>query len=818
MLYHSVIDHLAPEDPRVIGGSININDLGIWLARVRTDPNFDKTVIKEWIEALETHIKQGEMKLEFAKLCGRLYTDWLESGDAVTVRSDVSGPLPPETSNEDVKQEGRKELHEQVTRLRSIIFQPTGVDTTALEAYLNDIFSSKTSSVLLDEMRQGMAAFGKDLRDRTITARDMRWTVESLLASDLMLPDKRAALREFTDNETVLAEVANVINMRLRALSSWKWSAEGIEVDMRRYLHGKYRAFTDPDILDALFLQWVGVMWGIKFKQDARVIFLSNTWKFAIPGSESSTVTSDTIAIDSSIDTINSERKDHRNTYFLTGHLSDNVSPKPHYDEPADAAGDDLGDTAGATVEVKQQLLNIMSTECHLNLGLHGSHTIVRTDMDWFGPSLPHESIIAILRFFGIPSDWLEFFRAFLRMPIRFPGDPEVRTRVRGTPIAYVLSAFFGEVVLFGMDFAVNQRAHGVFLYRIHDDIWWWDSNSKRCSLAWQEMNKYAQLVGLSFNEQKTGSTCVRGVTDPDFPLPTGDIRWGFLKFDSSEARFVIDQEQVDEHITELRRQLANTKSVLGWISVYNKYMAFFVRNFGGRPAECFGRQHVVDVSKTLVRIQQQVILRPGSKSDETDEQEGGAIGYLAAELERRYGIRDLPQGYFYFPLSSGGLALRDPLIDILVMGETMTGDAVASVERALLSEEEVYEFAKKKWEFEQQETTSVLAQQAPPPIFIPFSSFCEMSSQNFHQLYTSLISVNKPRPVFLTPAIAAQSSNSRRRDIQGQGTESYKGWVFEAYGKDVIRRFGGLDIVDPRMIPIGLVHLYKTSRIRWDQ
>lgn len=785
VLYHSVIDHLTPEDPRVIGGGINIDDLGIWLARVRTDPNFDKTIIKEWIEALETHIKHGQMKLEFAKLCGRLYTDWLESGDSVTARSDVSGFLPPETGKENIKQEGRKELHEQVARLRSIIFRSTEVDTAALDVYLNNIFSSKTSAALLDEMRQGMAAFGKDLRDRTITALDMRWTVESLLASDLMLPDKRAALREFTDNETVLAEVANVINMRLRTLGSWKWPAEGIEVDMRRYLHGKYRAFTDPDILDALFLQWAGVMWGMKFKQDARDIFLSNAWKFAIPGSDSSTVISDTIAIDSSINTINAERKRHRNTYFLTGHLPDNVNSRLHYDEPADATGDDLGDTASATVEVKQQLLNIMSMECHLNLSLHGSHTIARTDMDWFGPSLPHEAIITILRFFGIPADWLEFFHAFLRMPVCFPGDPEVRTRVRGTPISYALSAFFGEAVLFGMDFAVNQHAHGVFLYRIHDDIWWWDSNSKRCSLAWQEMNRYAQLVGLRFNEQKSGSICVRGEIDPNFPLPTGDIRWGFLKFDSSEARFVIDQEQVNEHITELRRQLANTKSVLGWISVYNKYMAFFVRNFGGRPADCFGRRHAVEVSKALVRIQREVILKSPSGS-ETDEKEGGAIGYLAAELERHYGVRDLPQGYFYFPLSSGGLALHDPLIDILVMGADMITDAAASIERALLLEEEVYDSAKKKWEIEHRETTSVLAQRVPPTVFIPFSSFCEMSSHNLYQLYTGLIGVYKPRPALLTPAI------SRRKEIKRHGTESYQGWVFEAYGNDVIRRFGG--------------------------
>ncbi|KAJ3565396.1 hypothetical protein NP233_g7655 [Leucocoprinus birnbaumii] len=823
ILYRSVLEHLAPDEPRLINGTVNVDDLCIWLARVRTDPNFDKKVVKEWIAALESHIKQGERKLEFAKLCGRLYTDWLESRDSVTVRSDVSGPLPQQdTAKGDTKQEGREEMHEQVARLRSIIFQPTNMDTEALEAYLASVFSSKAAQAILDDMRVGMAKFGSALRDRTITANDMRWTVESLLASDLMSPDKRAALREFTDNQTVLEELSNVINMRLRAFGSWKWPNEAITVDMRRYLHGKYRAFTDPDILDALFLQWVGIMWGMKFKSDARDVFHSEAWKIAVPGDAMTSIPSDSVSADVSPSTVNSERKHQRNSLFLTGHLPDNVSPKPFYDEPADAAGDDLGDTAGATVEVKQQLLNILSTECYLNLSLHGSQSIVRTDIDWFGPSLPHESILTILRFFGVKSDWLEFFRTFLRMPVRFPGEPDAHTRVRGTPISYALSGFFGEVVLFGMDFAINQRTNGLFLYRIHDDIWFWDSNPRRCALAWKEMNEYAKLVGLTFNTSKTGSACVQNDGTPpptalDLELPTGDIRWGFLKFDSKEARFVIDQDLVDGHIKELRRQLGHTKSVLGWISVYNKYMAFFVRNFGGRPAQCFGRQHVIEVTKTLVRVQQEIIGTEGSATGSG----GGVVEHLENELAKRYDVHDLPKGYFYFPLSSGGLALRDPLIDILVMGESMSGNARAAIDDALQKEQEPYEIAKKEWELEQRQAaiaSGADSGELPPLVYIPFRAYCEISSWNIYQLYSSLAAVHQPRQVQITPLIRSSFTARGRNEVLGSGRESYKGWVYEAYGRDVVRMFGALEIVDPRMIPIGLVHLYKTSRISWDQ
>jgi hypothetical protein len=92
------------------------------------------------------------------------------------------------------------------------------------------------------------------------------------------------------------------------------------------------------------------------------------------------------------------------------------------------------------------------------------------------------------------------------------------------------------------------------------------------------------------------------------------------------------------------------------------------------------------------------------------------------------------------------------------------------------------------------------------------------MESYNIHQVYASLVTVNKPRFTQVSPFVNSFLYGRGRREMFSSGTESYNGWVLDAYGKEVINRFGGLEIVDPRMIPIGLVHLYKTSRIKWDQ
>ena len=270
-----------------------------------------------------------------------------------------------------------------------------------------------------------------------------------------------------------------------------------------------------------------------------------------------------------------------------------------------------------------------MTAECRFNTVLKGTHAIIRSDLECFAPSLPHSSILALLKFFGVSSQWLAFFEAFLRAPLCFKQDPagETRIRKRGTPTTHSLSMMCGEVVLFGMDFAMNQKASGLFLHRMDDDLWLWDADAEKCAARWKEMNIYAELVGLKFNKSKTGSTWV----GPGQPagLPAGDIRWGLLSFDPKQACFVVDQKDVDEHIVELRRQLVATKSVFGWVNVYNKYMAFFVRNFGGHPARYFDKVHVTDVIDTLARIQRELF--PWT--------EGGPIGYLRTVVEKRFDI-----------------------------------------------------------------------------------------------------------------------------------------------------------------------------------
>lgn len=242
---------------------------------------------------------------------------------------------------------------------------------------------------------------------------------------------------------------------------------------------------------------------------------------------------------------------------------------------------------------------------------------------------------------------WLGFYNTFLTTPLRFAGESESRIRKRGTPISYPLSVVCGEAIIFIMDYAVNQRAKGVFLYRMHNDLWLWDSDVSKVDRGWAEMKTYADLVGLTFNQTKTGSAYVGTPSEASAALPKDNIRWGFLKFDATESRFLLDQAEVDLFIAEMRRQLASTKSVFGWVNAYNKYMTFFMRNFGGLPANCFSKAHIVSLIDTLTRIQRELF-------PESIDGGGGVVSYLRKTFKDRFDVTDLPEGYFFFFYQQG--------------------------------------------------------------------------------------------------------------------------------------------------------------------
>lgn len=226
-------------DPRTIGGKLSLHNLSFWLRQARHDPTFNKDLLKSWATTLENHIKHNAARLEHSKLFGNLLNEWSASGDSATTVA-PSASVGQNVENADLA--GRKEMVEQKGKIQSYIFDDTLIDTGPLLSYLDELFSGKEATQALDKIREQFKTFGSHLQREKIGHYDVVNAINGLLATSSLAESKRLILKEFSESgEDVLDEVASVLSMSLASLDSWQWPAEGLEVEMRRHLNGKYR-------------------------------------------------------------------------------------------------------------------------------------------------------------------------------------------------------------------------------------------------------------------------------------------------------------------------------------------------------------------------------------------------------------------------------------------------------------------------------------------------------------------------------------------------------------------------------------------------
>lgn len=713
----------------------------------------------------------------------------------------------------------------------------------------------------------------------------LRWTIAGLLASGLLTEEKRAALKDFLSNPIILAEVADVLNMRMASIDSWSWEMEGLPVEQRRHVNGKYHIYVDEDLLQAIFLQFIGVKWCVFFKEafttfskfdgawtslrepipmstrKRREYFLGpltkkpsvqykrqglyrSIWFMSqLPDSEwqnVSTVEGDEeaeydIRPAKRLRTLQTARKP---TVMPQAPMQmQQVQPgirrqlaskacrksvpstrtvrKPSDDDDDEYEEEEEDEKPTSPMETKQFLLHLLSTEMIVNTRLHGEFTCARSEFESWSPSLPHSTIYAVLSFFGLSEKWLGFFRKFLEAPLKFVEDgtsAKTRTRKRGVPGAHSLSLICGEAVLFCMDYAVNQHANGAQLYRMHDDFWVWSSSHETVVKAWEAINVFADTMGVSLNEGKTG--CVRIMGDTNEPgvvepaLPDGEIRWGFLELDPKSGHFVIDQGMVDKHIEELQLQLQDKKSLFSWIQAWNTYAGrFFTSNFG-KPANCFGRQHVDAMLESLERIQRKIF------------SDTNVVESLKKAIHDRFGVSDIPDGYLYFPASLGGLDLHNPFIGLVQLRDSVYEQPTSALDDFLQAEMDAYRSAKADFENGQVSRSDNLDPNFVPEDgdeFMEFEEFTQYREEfacdwddNLYEVFNDLLRQPTPETVDMN------QSESVALNAYPSMMDGYWRWVAQLYGPDMRERFGGLNIVDAGLLPIGMVNLFRSGKVKW--
>lgn len=834
---------------------LSIANLKRFVHQAKHDPSVSATLLSDWQSKLQHELDVTSVKYEYAALFGKLVIEWIKHPNPTVSASgeEPAGSGSDVEITEGFDTVGRKEMHAQRIEWESYAFHERRVDQDKIEEYLSEIFGTtaqakKVTKSPLQQLRDSMKQvmdFKSDLQppkpkntlydnntgwdtpsmSQRFTVDTLKSCIRGVLQSDLLVGTKREALAALESQPAVLKELVDVLNMDLESLDEWEWEPSPVPLNMRRQLNGKYRVYTDEETHQAILLHFVGKTWAVAFKEAFTTFYHSGAWLQSPYRSMSKKARQrrdyfDDKGADNRDNIRNQRRESYQDEYFMT------QLPESGFEDYRDYAAEDQdvsqSGSARSPLATKQSMLRLVTSELLLNKKVYGEFVLLQSDFKWFGPSLPHGTIFAVLRFFGVPGKWLRFFKKFLEAPVVFAHDgPDAEAHIRkcGIPMSHVLSDALSEIVLFCLDFAVNKRTQGANIYRFHDDLWFWGQEST-CIQAWNAMQEFSSIMGLQLNEEKTGAVLVvaneADARSLPAALPKGPIKWGFLNLDASSGRWVIDSMQVEEHIEELRRQLRACRSIMAWVQAWNSYVSrFFATNFG-RPANCFGRQHNDMIIETYEHIQRSLFKDAGT-ANVTD--------YLRTMLKDRFGTDDsVPDGFFYFPFQTGGLGLQNPIINAFATYRKSFRDPGERIDRAFELEQAEYDGLKERWDsgehrpkrskyspLPRDESGAETEGDEPFMSFEEFTRYREETSTHLRDAYSNLQQCPPEEEVETSQAVLTTLHEHSLEE------SPYWLWIYNLYGGDMNKRFGGLQLGERDMLPVGLVDVLRSEKVRWE-
>jgi hypothetical protein len=825
-------------------------------------------------EQLQGKLEIQSRKLSLADLYSRLLTEWMNPPTSISNDSPI-----PESSSEDsfeVVERQKQRLQELCDKFESVVFEPLDTNETEMHNFMNSLFAEPEAAKALEDLRQQIKNKSSAmLTDPTpFNEESLTRCIKGLLTEDLLSDEKQSILQEFLQNKLVLAEIANVLNMRYADIKNWDWHAgdEGIPVMPRQQLNGKYRIWMDEDILQTIFVQYIGIRLCVLLKSALKdFINKKPVWKWSqgmqithddidrrqyYLNSNASSERRNLIANTTSSQSVDYERKsEYIDSFFLSQLPSTDTSlyeAGGGYDDDYDSDDQNHRHTVqrslgnfqfsrfvGSNTEkkegakksgIKQQLLRKIASEVLLHHCLQGGVAVVQSDLQWYATGLPHSTIFAVMRFVGFSEDWVTFFKRYLEAPLnmdrssedRVPAGPRIRKR--GVPMAHASEKFTGELVLFIMDLAVNKKA-GMLLYRLHDDLWLC-GEPERCVQAWDIMGQFAKIMGLEFNRNKTGSvylTSEAKMKDPKIAvaLPKGPVEIGFLTLDNETGNWVINQRQVDAHVKQLQKQLAACNSVLSWVQTWNSCIGRFFGHTFGEPAYCFGRQHLDIILKTY-KCTQRTLFNGNNVTE-----------HLKHMILARFGVSDIPDAFLVLPEQLGGLGLRNPFVPLFLVREQLKEQPEERLAEFLRAERDAYSAQKKAFEElgEQgrrrrfhsiyqknnfvSEATITPDQLGTFMSFEEFTRFRESTSASLHRIYTRLISVPSKQDIRLTQEVRL-ALEELENQFESKVLDPEKKWMVQLHARELFERYGGLSLVDKCFLPVGVLTMMRGKKVVW--
>ncbi|OAG05609.1 uncharacterized protein CC84DRAFT_1259019 [Paraphaeosphaeria sporulosa] len=798
----------------------SVQNVSRYLEQSRHDSSVSMNILRRFETKVREKLEQESERFNFANLYYRLLTEWTSTDSKPIAESELKqGDL--DGSFEHVQRYNLQNLKD---KFSSVVFTPLETDEVEIDNYLSSLFDDEHAEKILNDLRANVARFGADLKQRAnpFDPPVLKQCICALLTNDLLNDDAKATLSDFSTNDVVLAEIADVLNLRFSDLDNWSWEAEdGMYYEPRRQANGKYRIMMDQDILQAIFLHYIAVSWSAHLKQQfTSLAYDDKFWKTKNKPSrleESRRTYFSNKLQQSNQGVAGAQLETFRNTFLLSALPSSLHHGSDPYGEDPESGGKKKSGLA-----IRQLLLQQIATDVIIRRALHGSVAVVQSDLQWYATGLPHSTLFAVLRFWGIPEDWIMFFKKFAEAPLRMDPTPgqNVQIRKRGIPITDAFEKLFGESVLWCMDVAVN-RLCSTTLIRFHDDLWLCGEPSL-CAQAWETIQDFVKVLGLDINTKKTGSVYVSDRPKESIAaskLPHGPVCMGMLQL-SESGDWTLDQKQVSAHVRQLQKRLGESQSIIGWVQIWNACMGKFFKNAFGRPANCFGHAHVDAILKTFAKMQRELF----------EEHNGSVSEYLRQQIHQRFGVEDVPDAFFFALEELGGLGLQSPFVPFYILKDQLIKNPLDRIAEFHKAEKAKYKELQESFEMlsaqDRQRRFDSSFHSARETGFPnePFFSFEEYTahretySYELKQAYDDLMREPVEKSIELTNDVAPWfeelcHSHKIRWD---DNMSSENKWIMHLYAEELKHRFGALSIVDRNLLPSGVMQMLKKKKVIW--
>lgn len=248
---------------------IELKNLDSLLTQARYDPSVSTKSFDMWESSLLHHLDTQSLKYEYASLYAGLVTEWLSAEKTEPPKSSAACE-PRREPAEDQEAISTKARDAARLEWERVVFQPAKVDEDKLGSFLDELFRDKdntnTKKIALRTLKELITNFENSFQSpHQFTESNLKTVIQGLLASDLLPDKKREVLKSFKDSPIILAEIADVLNMRIAALDNWSWG-NFVPVEETRKINGVYSIRMNEDLLQAIFLQYIGLRWSVFFK------------------------------------------------------------------------------------------------------------------------------------------------------------------------------------------------------------------------------------------------------------------------------------------------------------------------------------------------------------------------------------------------------------------------------------------------------------------------------------------------------------------------------------------------------------------------